>query len=111
MKLKIVTWNINKAAYTRKNFWNYFNKIDFDVGLFQEVYMIPYAIRKKYHIIRGEMNAILIKKNLDIMKVKEENIISNNSEIDVLADFYVSAKMELAEKRGVIAALFRKNSN
>ncbi len=33
------------------------------------------------------------------MQVKEENIISNNSEIDVLADFYVSAKIELAEKR------------
>ena len=39
--------------------------------------MIPYAIRKKYHIFRGEMNAVLIKKNLDITKVKEENIISN----------------------------------
>ena len=106
MKLKIVTWNINRAAYTRKNFWDYFNKLDFGAGLFQEVYMIPYAIRKKYHIIRGEMNAVLIKKNLDIMQVKEENIISNNSEIDVLADFYASAKMELAEKRIVFISVY-----
>jgi len=46
MKLKIITWNINRAAYTRRNFWDYLNNLDFDVGLFQEVYMIPYMIRK-----------------------------------------------------------------
>ena len=84
-----------QSCIYKKKFY-YFNKLDFEVGLLS---LYAYAIGKKYHIIRGEINTVLIKKNLDIMQVKEENIIFNNSEIDVLADFYVSAKMELAEKR------------
>ncbi|HEC32371.1 MAG TPA: endonuclease/exonuclease/phosphatase family protein, partial [Deltaproteobacteria bacterium] len=104
--MKIVTWNINRASYTRKNFWERFNKLDFDVGLFQEVYMIPFSVRKKYHIIRGEMNAILVKKTLNI-EPKEESIISNNnSETDAIVDFYVSAKMELTGKRLVFISVY-----
>ena len=103
--MKIVTWNINQAAYTRKNLWDWFDKIDFDVGLFQEVYIIPYTIRKRYYVVRGEMNAILIKKTLNA-KPEKEIIIPNNSEIDLLADFYVSAKIKSDKKKVVFVSVY-----
>lgn len=104
MKIRIVSWNINQAAYTRKNLWNYFHKLDFDVGLFQEVYMIPYAIRKNFHFMRGEMNAILLKKTFNLKK--EKKIILNKLEIDEIADFYVSAKIELGGKSLVFISIY-----
>nr|MDO8062481.1 hypothetical protein [Candidatus Freyrarchaeum guaymaensis] len=104
--MKIITWNINRAAYTRMNFWDYFNRLAFDVGLFQEVYMIPYKIRKNYHIVRGEMNAILLKKNPNMKKIEEESISYNTSEIDIIADFYVSVKIELNKKKIVFISVY-----
>jgi len=94
MKIKILTWNINKASYTtRENLWDYLRKLDFDVGLFQEVYMSPYEIRKNYHVVRGEMNAILLKRE-KFFDVKEENILPNNLN-PAIYDFFVSCKAGL----------------
>ena len=97
MKIKILTWNINKAAYTRKNLWRYLKELDFDIGLFQEVYIIPYEIRKNYYIVRGEMNAILLKRDIptNFTNVEKENILQINSEKDFIADFCVSCETTL----------------
>jgi len=46
--MRIITWNINKAAYTRNNLWDYIKRLDFDVGLFQEVYMIPNELKYNF---------------------------------------------------------------
>ena len=105
MKIKILTWNINKAAYTRKNLWRYLKKLDFDVGLFQEVYIIPHEIRKNYHIVRGEMNVILLK--IDIFtNVEKENILQVNSENDVIADFCVSCETTLFGNKLTILSIY-----
>mgnify|MGYP000462786052 CR=1 FL=1 len=104
MKLKIVTWNINKAAYTREKLWSYLEKLDFDIGLFQEVYMIPYKIRKDYYTIHGEMNAILIKK--DLTKIRKEDVLFESPEFDVIADFYVSAKIKSDDKEIVLISVY-----
>jgi len=105
MKIKILTWNINRAAYTRKNFWKYLKELDFDIGLFQEVYIIPHEIRKNYHIVRGEMNAILLK--IDIFtNVEKENILQVNSENDVIADFYVSCETTLFGNKLALLSIY-----
>ncbi len=107
MKIKIIVWNINRASYIRKSLWEYLNELDFDVGLFQEVYMIPYSIRKKYYSIRGEMNVILIKKNIGI-EPKKEDIFSNNNNpnIDTIMDICVGAKIELTKTKLVIFSIY-----
>jgi len=96
--MKIITWNVNRAAYTRKNLWDYLKKLDFDVGLFQEVYMIPNEMRNDFFVIRGEMNAILIKKNAGVA-VKKEDILDINSENLLIKDFSVSCEMEFLGKQ------------
>jgi len=105
MKIKILTWNINKAAYTRKNLWRYLKKLDFDVGLFQEVYIIPHEIRKNYLIVRGEMNAILLKREI-FTNVEKENILHVNSEDDVIADFCVSCETTLFGNKLTILSIY-----
>ena len=105
MKIKILTWNINKASYTRKNLWKYLKELDFDIGLFQEVYIIPHEIRKNYHIVRGEMNAILLK--IDIFtNVEKENILQVNSENDVIADFCVSCETTLFGNKLALLSIY-----
>ena len=105
MKIKIMTWNINKASYTRKNLWKYFKELDFDVGLFQEVYVIPHEIRKNYHIVRGEMNAILLKRDT-FPKAEKENILQVNSENDVVADFSVSCETDVFGKKLAFLSIY-----
>jgi len=88
MKIKLVTWNINRAAYTRRNLWNYMGTMDFDVGFFQEVYMIPAEIRRRYHTIRGEMNAVLLSR--ETFEGAMRNYIHMDSGNECVDDFYVS---------------------
>ena len=63
--LKILTWNINKAAYVRRELWEYLKRDDFDIALLQEVYLIPGELKKYFFVKRGEMTAILVRKNRD----------------------------------------------
>ena len=95
--MKLVSWNINRASYKRKNFWDFFEKLNFDIGLFQEVYMIPYRIRKKYEVIRGEMKAILLKKDMNA-KLSKINVLNINSGNESLFDFCISCEIELIGK-------------
>lgn len=101
MKIKVVTWNINRAAYTRRNLWNYMGTMDFDVGFFQEVYMIPAEIRRMYHTIRGEMNAVLLSRKTFDGAIR--NYITTDSGNECLDDFYVSCTTEIS---GVELKLF-----
>ena len=103
--MKILTWNINKAAYTRKNLWKYLKKLDFDIGLFQEVYILPHEMRKNYHIVRGEMNAILLRQNI-FKNVEKENILHVNSENDVVADFSVSCETDLFGNKLIFLSIY-----
>jgi len=105
MIMKILTWNINKAAYTRKNLWKYLKKLDFDIGLFQEVYILPHEMRKNYHIVRGEMNAILLRQNI-FKNVEKENILHVNSENDVVADFSVSCETDLFGNKLIFLSIY-----
>lgn len=105
MEIKILTWNINKAAYKRKNLWKYLKELDFDIGLFQEVYIIPFEIRKNYHIVRGEMNAILLKRDT-YTNVEKENILQVNSENDVIADFCVSCETTLSRNKLALLSIY-----
>jgi len=105
MKIKILTWNINRAAYTRINLWKYLKELDFDIGFLQEVYIIPHEIRKNYHIVRGEMNVILLK--IDIFtNVEKENILQVNSENDVIADFCVSCETTLFGNKLALPSIY-----
>ena len=60
MKIKIFDVEHKQGSIYKKNFWKYLKELDFDIGLFQEVYIIPHEKRKNYHIVQ-EMNAILLK--------------------------------------------------
>ncbi|MCG2828889.1 endonuclease/exonuclease/phosphatase family protein [Methanothermobacter sp. K4] len=101
MKIKVVTWNINRAAYTRRNLWNYMRTMDFDVGFFQEVYMIPAEIRRMYHTVRGEMNAVLLSRETFDGAIR--NYITTDSGNECVDDFYVSCTTEIS---GVELTLF-----
>jgi len=104
MKIKILTWNINRAAYRRKNLWEYLKKLDFDIGLFQEVYVVPHKIRKNYYIMRGEMNAILLEKDI-LTNVEKENILQE-SENDVIADYCVSCEATLFGNKFALLSIY-----
>jgi len=106
--MKLVSWNINRASYKRKNFWDFFEKLNFDIGLFQEVYMIPYRIRKKYEVIRGEMKAILLKKDMNA-KLSKINVLNINSENESLFDFCISCEIELIGKTMVLVNIYNYN--
>ncbi len=103
--MKIITWNINRASYVRKKLWKYLNKLNFDIGLFQEVYMIPYWIRKNYHIIRGEMNAILINKNIN-GKIKRGNIFDIHPKNEVIIDSSLSCEVELLDRNIFLMSIY-----
>ena len=105
MKIKVLTWNINKASINRKNLWKYIKESNFDIGLFQEVYIIPFEIRKNYHTIRGEMNAILLKKDI-FTNIEKESILLDNSRKDIIADFYVSCKTTLSKNDFTILSIY-----
>ncbi len=98
--MRIISWNINRAASTRTPLWKYLKKLNFDIGLLQEVYTIPYTVRKNYYTIRGEMLAILINKQTipihseEIIKVNTLNIYSHN---DYLMDFSISCELDLSK--------------
>ncbi|GAB4218680.1 MAG: endonuclease/exonuclease/phosphatase family protein [Candidatus Microgenomates bacterium] len=100
--MKIISWNINKASYQRKNLWNFLKEENFDIGLFQEVYMIPYSIRKYYLIVRGEMKAILIKKQIT------EKIIVNNFNLkkDDVFDIFDLCEIDFFKKKLVIINIY-----
>ena len=104
-KMKIVSWNINRASYVRKNFWKYFEKLNFDIGMFQEVYMIPYKIRKRYEVVRGEMNVILIKNNINA-EIKRTNVLDTHSKNEVIADFCTSCEIELFGKTITLISIY-----
>jgi len=106
--MKLVSWNINRASYKRKNFWDFFEKLNFDIGLFQEVYMIPYRIRKKYEVIRGEMKAILLKKDMNA-KLSKINVLNINSGNESLFDFCISCEIELIGKTMVLVNIYNYN--
>jgi exonuclease III len=106
MEIKILTWNLNKAAYRRKNLWGYLRELEFSIGLFQEVYVIPHEIRKNYHVVRGEMNAILLKKDNIFANVEKENILPVNSENDAITDFCVSCETKLSENKLVLISVY-----
>ena len=89
----------------RKNFWDYFEKLNFDIGLFQEVYMLPYKIRKKYEVVRGEMNAILIKNNIDV-KIKRVNILDIHSKNEVITDFCTSCEIDFFGKPVILISIY-----
>jgi exonuclease III len=108
--MRITTWNLNKAAYGREKLWNFLKELDSDICLFQEVYMIPYEIRKNYHVMRGEMNAVLVKKNITT-KIEKENIFNINSENAALADYCVSCKMDLFGKKVVLISVYNYSLN
>ncbi len=93
------------AAYKRRKLWKYLKKLNFDVGLFQEVYMIPYEIRKNYHTVRGEMNAILLSKSI-FPKVKKENILQVDSMNDRVFDFSVSCETVLSGNKLVLISIY-----
>lgn len=103
--MKLVSWNINRASYKRKNFWDFFEKLNFDIGLFQEVYMIPYRIRKNYEVIRGEMKAILLKKDMNA-KLSKINVLNINSGNESLFDFCISCEIELIGKTMVLVNIY-----
>jgi len=106
--MKLVSWNINRASYKRKNFWDFFEKLNFDIGLFQEVYMIPYRIRKKYEVIRGEMKAILLKKDMNA-KLSKINVLNINSGNKSLFDFCISCEIELIGETMVLVNIYNYN--
>jgi len=106
--MKLVSWNINRASYKRKNFWDFFEKLNFDIGLFQEVYMIPYRIRKKYEVIRGEMKAILLKKDMNA-KLSKINVLNINSGNESLFDFCISCEIELIGETMVLVNIYNYN--
>jgi len=103
--MKIVTWNINKAAYVRKGLWDFIKQMNFDIGFFQEVYIIPYELRDKFFVIRGEMNAILINKNSDV-KIKSKDVLKINSMNDVIRDFLLSCEVEFIEKNIILINIY-----
>jgi len=105
MKIKILTWNISKASHTRENLWKYLTELDFDIGLFQEVYILPYKIRKNYYSVRGEMNAILLKKSI-ITNVEKENILDVPSGNDLIADLCISCEAKLLGNKLVILSIY-----
>ena len=105
MEIKILTWNINRAAYARKNLWKYLEELNFDNGLFQEVYIIPHEIRKNYYIVRGEMNAILLKKDI-FMNIFKENILQINLENDVIVDFCISCETMLFGNKLTLLSIY-----
>ena len=95
--MEVITWNINKAAYVRTNLWEYIKQINFDVGLFQEVYIIPSELRKNFFVMHGEMSAILVKKkNGIILKQSDFGLECKNSPI---SDFFTACKVETNEKQ------------
>jgi len=90
MKIKFISWNLNRASLIRKKLWRFLNDLDFDIGIFQEVYVIPYFIRSKYNIIRGEMNVILARKKLFNL-VQEKIFFKRNKE--AIEDFYLAGNV------------------
>ncbi len=103
--LKILTWNINKAAYVRKELWEYLAQEDFDIALLQEVYLIPSELRKYFFVIRGEMTAILIRKS--------DGRIARNSSFDKkaksnfkISDFFVSCEVIINNNRYTVINIY-----
>ena len=93
MELKVLTWNLNRASYRRRKLWSYMGELEFDAGFFQEVYMIPNEVRWNYHTFRGEMNTLLLHKDLMLDSMKRNYLqISDNHCIE---DFYVSCRIEI----------------
>lgn len=46
--LKVITWNVNKAAESRHGAWEMIEREDADIVLLQEVNKIPWRIRNRY---------------------------------------------------------------
>ena len=91
--LKILTWNINKAAYVRKELWEYLKRDDFDIALLQEVYLIPSELRKYFFVRRGEMTAILIKK--DNNKIIKKSSCDKGKPDSKISDFFISCEISV----------------
>jgi hypothetical protein len=34
MKIKFISWNLNRASLIRKKLWQFLNDLDFDIGIF-----------------------------------------------------------------------------
>jgi len=90
--LKILTWNINKAAYVRKELWDYIKQDNFDIALLQEVYLIPSELRKYFFVVRGEMTAILIRKS-DGRIVRNSSFDKKAKLNSKISDFFVSCEV------------------
>ncbi len=78
---------------------------NFDLGLFQEVYMIPQRIRKNYHLLRGEMNTILLKKEVFKEKIMK-NVLPINARNDEVCDFYISCETKIDGKTLSIFSIY-----
>jgi exonuclease III len=103
MKIKFISWNLNRASLIRKKLWQFLNDLDFDIGIFQEVYAIPYFIRKNYITIRGEMNAILARKKL--FKLIQEKIFFNENE-DAIEDFYLAGNVIFNKNKMLLISIY-----
>jgi exonuclease III len=81
--LTILTWNVNKASFSRCNLWFKLLEIDFDVAALQEVRQIPRFMEKFFEVIkRGEI-AFLINKNSNIKYQENETPLDSKGCITV----------------------------
>ena len=92
-----MTWNINKAAYVRNNLWQYIKQINFDIGLFQEVYIVPSELKRKFLVVRGEMLAILIKNRDGI--IVEQSDFGLDYKKSFISDFFIACKIKIDKKQ------------
>jgi exonuclease III len=110
--MKIITWNIHKVAYEKmKEILEYLKNKNCDVCLLQEVYVIPAEFKKDFHIVRGEMNAILVKKTIGNTEKIDLNNISDNSAIN---DYFVACEVKVPGKSLVFISVynyFDENNN
>jgi exonuclease III len=102
--MKIITWNIHKVAYEKmKEILEYLKNKNCDVCLLQEVYVIPAKFKNDFHVVRGEMNAILVKKTISNPEKIDLNNISDNSAIN---DYFVACEVKVSGKSLVFISVY-----
>ena len=105
MELTLLTWNINRAAHTRRKLWKYLEELYPDIAMLQEVYVIPSSFKRKYEVFRGEMNAILVKERTDkeFTEKKRLEIDMGNS---MISDVYLMCEVTFSRKDIVIISVY-----
>ena len=52
--MKILVWNVRRATKKRIGVWEYFQELEPDVALLQEVASLPSTISSQYAILEGK---------------------------------------------------------